>query len=93
VDTDNRAEFSSLDESVFVYAMQSRSKQKQSSLKLKTWPEQLLGSLPLAFVLPASFNILVNQWGSFNQLIEICGQIYKVKFHYLKISSNTQQKI
>jgi hypothetical protein len=25
---------------------------KQPNLKLKTWPKQLLGSLPLAFVLP-----------------------------------------
>jgi hypothetical protein len=26
---------------------------KQSKLKLKTWPKQLLGSLPLAIALPA----------------------------------------
>jgi DNA phosphorothioation-dependent restriction protein DptG len=26
---------------------------KQLNLKLKTWPKQLLGSLPLAFALPA----------------------------------------
>ncbi len=26
---------------------------KQPNLKLKTWPKQLLGSLPLAFMLPA----------------------------------------
>jgi len=34
------------------YAMQLHSQQKQTNLKLKTWPKQLLGSLPLTFVLP-----------------------------------------
>jgi hypothetical protein len=29
--------------------MQVHSQQKQPSLKAKTWPKQLLGSLPLAF--------------------------------------------
>jgi hypothetical protein len=31
---------------------------KQTSLKLKTWPKQLLGSLPLAFALPDKAQIL-----------------------------------
>ncbi len=28
---------------------------KQPSVKLKTWPKQLLGSLPLAFALPGQY--------------------------------------
>ena len=38
---------------VFEYAMQSHTLQKGPNLKLKTRPQQLLGSLPLAFALPA----------------------------------------
>ncbi len=37
---------------VRVYAMQLHLQQKQPNLKLKTWPKQLLGYLPLAFALP-----------------------------------------
>jgi hypothetical protein len=47
-------EFSILDVAVLVYAMQLRSEQKRPNLKLKTWPEQTLGLLPLgAFALSA----------------------------------------
>jgi hypothetical protein len=44
--------FSSLYVGVFVYTMQIHSQQKQPNFKFKTWPKQLLGSLPLAFALP-----------------------------------------
>ncbi len=37
---------------VLVFAIQLHSKPKQSNLKLKTWPKQLLGYHPLAFALP-----------------------------------------
>ncbi len=46
---DPRAKFSTIDVGVLVYDTQLQSKQKQTNLKLKTWPEQLLGSLPLSF--------------------------------------------
>jgi hypothetical protein len=36
---------------VLVYAMQFHSKQQQPNLTLKTWPNQLLGSLPLLLAL------------------------------------------
>jgi hypothetical protein len=42
------------------YAVQLHPKQKQPNLKLKTRPEQLLGSLPLAFALLALFSILAD---------------------------------
>jgi hypothetical protein len=45
-------EFSSLDSAEFVQAMNCIYFVKQPSLKLKTQPKQLLGSLPLAFELP-----------------------------------------
>jgi hypothetical protein len=34
---------------MLVFTMQLHSKQKQTNLKLTTWPKQLLASLPLAF--------------------------------------------
>ncbi len=49
---DKLAARATIDVSVIVYAMQSHSLQKQPNLKLKTWLKQLLGSLPLGFVLP-----------------------------------------
>ncbi len=45
------AEFSTLEVFELVRAMHFHSKQKQPSLKLKTWTKQLLRSLPLAFAL------------------------------------------
>jgi len=36
---------------------------KQPNLKLKTWPKQLLGSLPIAFVLPAVMVDAIRQNG------------------------------
>jgi len=45
------AEFSAQDAGVHVNAMQLHSLQKQTNLKLKARPKQLLGYLPLAFVL------------------------------------------
>ncbi len=41
-----------LDVGMLVFAMQSHSVEKWPNLKLKSWLKQLLGSLPLAFVLP-----------------------------------------
>jgi hypothetical protein len=43
------AEFSTLDASIFVYAMQLHALPKQASLKLKTQPKRLLGYLQLAY--------------------------------------------
>ncbi len=50
---------------MFVYAMQLHSIQKQADLKLKTWPKQLLGSLPLTFALPVETEW---KWGDFSYL-------------------------
>jgi hypothetical protein len=50
-----RAKLSTLDVVVLVHALKLLSYQKQLNLKLKTWSKQLLGHLPLAFVLPLSF--------------------------------------
>jgi hypothetical protein len=50
------AEFSTLDVGVLVYALPLHSLQKQPSLKWKTQTKQLLGYLPLAFVLPGFSN-------------------------------------
>jgi hypothetical protein len=47
---------------VFVYALQLRSEQKLLNLKLKTQPEQLLGSLPLAFALPVFVQTMVSRF-------------------------------
>jgi hypothetical protein len=47
------AEFSTLDLSVLVNAMQLLSLQKRPNLKWKTWTKPLLGYLSLAFALPA----------------------------------------
>jgi hypothetical protein len=46
-------EFSTLDVSVLVNAMQLLSLQKWPNLKLNTWTKPLLGYLSLAFALPA----------------------------------------
>ena len=52
------AEFSAPDVGMLVHAMQLHLLKKQPNLKLKTQHKQLLGSLPLAFVLPGETNMI-----------------------------------
>ncbi len=52
------AEFSTLDVGVLVYDIRSQSWEGQSNLKVKTQPRQLLGYLPLAFMLTELSNFV-----------------------------------
>ncbi len=56
---------------VDVNVIQLHLKQKQPNLKLKTLPKQLLGSLPLAFVLPTR-SIRKSQDGIVGQISNHC---------------------
>jgi len=59
---------------MLAYSIQLHSKQKQPNLKKKTWPNQLLGYLPIAIALPSQQNTIK--------------QHCAIKEHHILISSN-----